>query len=697
MPVYDLSVHADFSFKLGDIVLKLPDVAQQGEPTSNDVRSELSGVPKEGETGREAGAKLDDAQARDPFTTAAAAAATEDSDDEDVPPASHRLGALPPGLGKVGEVKSIGPKLLVRWMDGTEGESTPESLYMVNIEEEDVPETDPDSVDENVLHLSHEDLVAFSGDPDSEEEAEEGPTVATSRANHVEGGNSSGWETVDSDAEYDDEDDNEVSDENPGPPDMAEVHAAAVGTAAELKAQPSTANAARPAETTGTPKPTPPLPIDSPAVEARDDDVEMDDAEEFTTAEEASTDGSGSEDYDKSCVRLESVVGDANLIRVRTESPCAAAPDASVESSAASATAPPAASAAAPDIEVSSSAHDAMGPGGYSSAAIEAAGFERFAMTDEEDLSFHSFASYSPFAPQRPQQSASSSSTSTAAAAPAAAEPPAAAYPPGFSRIAQKQWKLLRQGLPDGMYVVAFPSRVDLLRAIIVGTHGTPYHDALFVFDLQLPPEFPQQPPAVNYISHGERINPNLYENGKVCLSLLGTWTGKQSCELWNPKTSTVLQVLVSIQALVLCEQPYYNEAGYEKQQGSADGAFHARRYNEGALLLSLKSMMNTLAMPSPPFQKLILAHFAAARTRILARCRKLLTLKAAAQATLEVSIGAGSSTAAAHAASESDAVKEANLHGVLNSMPSLGFLHSLSTSVLRLEAALDKAESADS
>ena len=101
--------------------------------------------------------------------------------------------------------------------------------------------------------------------------------------------------------------------------------------------------------------------------------------------------------------------------------------------------------------------------------------------------------------------------------------------------------------------------------------------------------KFPQQPPSVYYLSHGQRINPNLYENGKVCLSLLGTWTGRQSCELWNPQTSSVLQVLVSIQGLVLCEMPYFNEAGYDKQLGTTEGEHHARRYNEGTMLLTLK------------------------------------------------------------------------------------------------------------
>ena len=38
------------------------------------------------------------------------------------------------------------------------------------------------------------------------------------------------------------------------------------------------------------------------------------------------------------------------------------------------------------------------------------------------------------------------------------------------------------------------------------------------------------------------RFNPNLYSDGKVCLSLLGTWEGAQG-EKWSAETSTILQV----------------------------------------------------------------------------------------------------------------------------------------------------------
>ena len=63
---------------------------------------------------------------------------------------------------------------------------------------------------------------------------------------------------------------------------------------------------------------------------------------------------------------------------------------------------------------------------------------------------------------------------------------------------------------------------------MFVGPAGTPYEGGLFVFDVQLRSDYPASPPLVTYISHSrEKLNPNLYVDGKVCLSLLGTWDGK--------------------------------------------------------------------------------------------------------------------------------------------------------------------------
>lgn len=99
------------------------------------------------------------------------------------------------------------------------------------------------------------------------------------------------------------------------------------------------------------------------------------------------------------------------------------------------------------------------------------------------------------------------------------------------------------------------------------------------------------------YHSGGWRINPNLYEEGKVCLSLLNTWTGKGN-EVWDPKSSSILQVLVSLQGLVLNSRPYFNEAGYDKQVGTAEGEKNSLSYNENTFLLNCKTMMYLIRKP---------------------------------------------------------------------------------------------------
>lgn len=48
------------------------------------------------------------------------------------------------------------------------------------------------------------------------------------------------------------------------------------------------------------------------------------------------------------------------------------------------------------------------------------------------------------------------------------------------------------------------------------------------------------------------RFNPNLYNCGKVCLSLLGTWSGAKG-ETWDPSASSTLQVPTLLFETVLC------------------------------------------------------------------------------------------------------------------------------------------------
>ena len=64
-----------------------------------------------------------------------------------------------------------------------------------------------------------------------------------------------------------------------------------------------------------------------------------------------------------------------------------------------------------------------------------------------------------------------------------------------------------------------------------------------------------------------------------------------------------MLQVLVSIQGLILNAKPFFNEPGFACMSGSASGEKRSLQYNENTFILSLKTML--YSMKKPPRVKL--------------------------------------------------------------------------------------------
>jgi baculoviral IAP repeat-containing protein 6 len=155
--------------------------------------------------------------------------------------------------------------------------------------------------------------------------------------------------------------------------------------------------------------------------------------------------------------------------------------------------------------------------------------------------------------------------------------------------------------------------RMDMMTAMITGPSNTPYSNGCFLFDIFFPKDYPNVPPNVWLRTTGNgsvRFNPNLYNNGKVCLSLLGTWSGAEG-ENWNKDTSTLLQVLVSVQSLILVPEPYFNEPGYERTMHTPEGRRQNRNYNENIFEQSIRwAMINQLRNPAYGYEEVIKAHF---------------------------------------------------------------------------------------
>jgi len=173
------------------------------------------------------------------------------------------------------------------------------------------------------------------------------------------------------------------------------------------------------------------------------------------------------------------------------------------------------------------------------------------------------------------------------------------------------------------IFVRVHEDRFDFLKFLIVGPKDTPYENGLFEFDVFLPAGYPKVCPKVLFLTTGNgavRFNPNLYNNGKVCLSLLGTWSGPG----WIPGVSTLLQVLLSIQSLILVAEPYFNEPGFEKSRGTKNGDAECESYNRKIRRYTVQhAMIDHLKNPSPWFKGVIEEHFGLKRIEILSQLEK--------------------------------------------------------------------------
>jgi ubiquitin-conjugating enzyme E2 Z len=126
-------------------------------------------------------------------------------------------------------------------------------------------------------------------------------------------------------------------------------------------------------------------------------------------------------------------------------------------------------------------------------------------------------------------------------------------------RLAKDITQLVKCPLNDhGIYY--HHDEEDMLKgyAMIVGSEDTPYFGGFYLFEITYPFDYPHSHPVFVYHTNGGgiRFHPNLYKNGKVCLSILNTWKGEQwtSCQ-------TITTMLLTI-CMVLCKNPLLNEPG---------------------------------------------------------------------------------------------------------------------------------------
>ena len=142
-----------------------------------------------------------------------------------------------------------------------------------------------------------------------------------------------------------------------------------------------------------------------------------------------------------------------------------------------------------------------------------------------------------------------------------------------------------------GIYYNIYNDDIYKIKVLMIGPSNTPYEYGYYFFNLEMPNNYPFSPPKVSYCTQNgkTRFNPNLYTNGKVCLSIINTWSGPK----WS-SCNSISTVLLSIQALVFVNNPLHNEPGYEKENGQRNMNYNILLTYENFKTSIYKMIQNT-------------------------------------------------------------------------------------------------------
>jgi ubiquitin-conjugating enzyme E2 Z len=121
--------------------------------------------------------------------------------------------------------------------------------------------------------------------------------------------------------------------------------------------------------------------------------------------------------------------------------------------------------------------------------------------------------------------------------------------------------KDLTNGPIENIYYYPDEENIFLGSALIIGPENTPYQYGNYIFEFHFTKKYPYEPPKVLYKTNDgkTRFNPNFYRNGKVCLSILNTWSGDQ----WSA-CQTIRSVLLTLQT-TMNQLPLMNEPGIKE------------------------------------------------------------------------------------------------------------------------------------
>lgn len=132
----------------------------------------------------------------------------------------------------------------------------------------------------------------------------------------------------------------------------------------------------------------------------------------------------------------------------------------------------------------------------------------------------------------------------------------AAAEPSSYSKeLLRRQLTEMARNPPDGVSVgLVDDSNIYSWELMLVGPSETLYEGGFFKAQLDFPPDFPNMPPVMTFKC--DMWHPNVYEDGKVCISILhppgeDQFNQQETAEeRWRPILG-VEQIIVSVLSML--------------------------------------------------------------------------------------------------------------------------------------------------
>lgn len=152
--------------------------------------------------------------------------------------------------------------------------------------------------------------------------------------------------------------------------------------------------------------------------------------------------------------------------------------------------------------------------------------------------------------------------------------------------------------------------------ALIFGPEDTPYEGGSYIFKVKFPDNYPFSPPEFKSLVQDTvtRFNPNMYRDGKVCLSLLNTW---HIGDKWSA-CQTLSTILLSIKTSVLTASPLTREPCKENLGSSEESLIYDRMILHANLQTAVIGMIKNTPDFAVPFYDEISSYFMKKRERLV-------------------------------------------------------------------------------